>query len=181
MESLITSSKKSAVNGMEQFLKVFSFVPDDKLDWTPARTAKSAMRIAAHTAIYPAVFAQMIRERKLPSDDIPGFVARMVAAEEGLSRISPPPTPSPRTLHRGEGVPGDRRAEMEGVFRKGTDEVVAALDTLTPEAIGMSLDSGLGWSMPMTFLMSLPGVHAYTHTGQIDYLQTCWGDQEVHF
>ncbi len=159
MESLVDSCKKSAVNGMEQFLKVFSFVPDDKLDWTPAPTAKSAMRIAAHTAIYPAVFAKMIRDRKLPTDDIPAFVARVNASAEALTR----------------------RTEIEGPFRMGTDEVIAALDTLTAKEIGMSLDSGLGWSMPMTFLMSLPGIHAYTHTGQIDYLQTCWDDQEVHF
>ena len=33
----------------------------------------------------------------------------------------------------------------------------------------------------MTFLMKLLGVHAFGHTAQIDYLQTCWGDQEVHF
>ena len=35
--------------------------------------------------------------------------------------------------------------------------------------------------MPMTFLMNLPGIHANAHAAQIDYLQTCWGDQEVHF
>jgi hypothetical protein len=70
---------------------------------------------------------------------------------------------------------------METVFRRGTDEVVTALDTLTPEEVDMRLDSSLGWTMPMTFLMTLPGTHAMSHTAQIDYLQTCWGDQEVHF
>jgi hypothetical protein len=50
MESLIASCKESAVWGMNVFLTTFSFVPDDKLNWTPAPTAKGAMRIAAHTA-----------------------------------------------------------------------------------------------------------------------------------
>jgi hypothetical protein len=160
MESLVAASKESAVQGMEHFLKVFSFVPDERLDWTPSPTAKSAIRIAAHTAIYPAVFAKMIRDRRLPfGDEIPEFVTRIEAATEALTS----------------------RPEVESVFRKGTDEVLAALDRLTPEAIGTSLDSGLGWSMPMTFLMDLPGVHAFSHAAQIDYLQTCWGDQEVHF
>ncbi|MGI8924224.1 MAG: hypothetical protein ACR2HJ_09360 [Fimbriimonadales bacterium] len=73
------------------------------------------------------------------------------------------------------------RTEMESLFRKNTDEVIAALDTLTPEGICATLDTSLGWSMPMTFLMKLPGMHAISHAAQIDYLQTCWGDQDVHF
>ncbi|MBA3726455.1 MAG: DinB family protein [Armatimonadetes bacterium] len=159
MESLIASCKESAVRGMEIFLKTFSFVPDEKLNWTPSPTAKSAIRIAAHTALYAGTFAKMIRDRKLPTDDIPAFVARLNAAEEAVAR----------------------RAEMESLFRQNTDEVIAALDTLSPEAIGTTLDTSLGWSMPMTFLMNLPGMHAMSHAAQIDYLQTCWGDQDVHF
>ena len=160
VESLVASCKESAVNGMEQFLKTLSFVPDDKLDWTPSPTAKSAIRIAAHTAIYAGVFAKMIRDRKLPfGNEIPEFVARINAAAEALTS----------------------RTEIENLFRKNTDEVIAALDTLTPEAIGLTLDTGLGWTVPMTRLMMLPGVHAFSHAAQIDYLQTCWGDQDVHF
>ena len=145
---------------MEQFLKTLSFVPDDKLNWAPSPTAKSAIRIAAHTAVYAGTFAKMIRDRKLPfGDEIPEFVARNNAAEEAITS----------------------RTEIESLFRKNTDEVIAALDTLTPEAIGTSLDTSLGWSVPMTILMNLPGMHALSHAAQIDYLQTCWGDQDVHF
>ncbi len=160
METLIASCKEGAVKGMEHFLKVFSFVPDDRLNWTPSPTAKSALRIAAHTAVTVGNFAKMIRARKLPTgDEIPELVARTEAAEAEISS----------------------RAEMESVFRKNTDEVIAALDTLTPEDIGTTLDTSLGWSAPMTFLMKLPEIHAMAHTSQIDYLQTCWDDQIVHF
>lgn len=159
-ESLIQSCKESAVNGMEGFLNALSHVPDDKLDWTPTPTAKSAIRIAAHTAIYAGNFAKMIRDRKLPfGDEIPEFVARNQAAEVALTS----------------------KAEMEQVFRQNTDEVIAALDTLTPEDVELVLDTSLGWTVPMTRLMNLPGWHATLHTGQIDFLQTCWGDQEVYF
>ncbi len=160
METLVDSCKELAVGGMEEFLKTFSFVPDDKLTWTPAPTAKSAIRIAAHTALYPALFAGMIRDRKLPaSDNLAQWLAQRNAAEAAIKN----------------------RQEIEHIFRKGSDEVLAALDSLSPNEIGSSLDSGLGWSMPMTTLMNLPGMHAFSHAAQIDYLQTCWGDQEVHF
>jgi hypothetical protein len=159
VENLVASCKESAVRGMEYFLRNFSFVPDDKLTWTPTPTAKSAIRIAAHTALYAGRFARMIQDRKLPgSDSISEWIAQRDAEEAAITS----------------------RAEIERIFRKGTDEVIAALDALTPEATDATLESGFGWSMPMTFLMNLPGWHATLHAGQIDYLQTCWGDQEVY-
>lgn len=159
MESLIASCKDSAVQGMEIFLRNFSFVPDDKLTWTPTPTAKSALRIAAHTALYAGRFARMIKDGRLPaSDNLAEWLAQRNAEEAAITR----------------------RSEAEGIFRKGTDEVLAALDSLTPEAVSSSLDSGFGWSMPMTRLMNLPGWHATLRIGQIDFLQTCWDDQEVY-
>src|SRR5437016_2079245 len=129
MEDLVASCKERAMDGMEYFLRNFSFVPDDKLAWQATPTAKSAMRIAAHTALYAGRFAYMIRERKLPGgDNLTEWLAQRNAEEEALTS----------------------RTEMEAVFRKGTEDVLAALDSLTPEDIGSNLDSGLGWSMPMT-------------------------------
>src|SRR5262249_21193382 len=132
MESIVASCKESAVNGMEMFLRNFSYVPDDKLTWTPTPTAKSAIRVAAHTALYAGRFAQMLRDGKLPVPDSWGeWLAQRTAEECAITD----------------------RVEMERVFRKGTEEVLAALDVMTPEAIASTLDSGQGWSMPMTFLM----------------------------
>jgi hypothetical protein len=158
MEDVVASCKKSAVQGMEMFLRNFSYVPDDKLAWTPTPTSKSAIHVAAHTALYAGRFARMINDRKLPQvDDIPAWMARQNAEEAAITC----------------------RKEMEAIFRQGTDEVLAALDSLQPDEIDMSLD-GPGWSMPMTQLMNLPGWHATLHLGQIDYLQTCWDDQEIY-
>jgi hypothetical protein len=155
----IELSKQRAEGGMEFFLRNFTHVPDDKLNWTPTPTAKSAIRIAAHTALYAGRFAAMIRERSCPApDNLEEWLAQRNAEEEAIT---------------------DRK-EMERVFREGTVEVIAALDTLTPEEIEMSIDSGQGWSMPMKQMMGLPGWHATLHAGQIDYLQTCWDDQQIY-
>lgn len=160
MDTLIEACKANAVQAMESFLVVFSFIPDDKLTWTPAPSAKSAIRIAAHTALYAGRFARMIEARELPRPEgLEEWIARREAEDAALTD----------------------RAEVEAVFRKGTDEVLAALDSLTPEEVESTLDSGFGWTMPMTSLMNMPARHAYTHTGQLDFIQTCWDDQEVHF
>lgn len=156
---LIESSKQRAVSCMEYFLRNFSHVPDEKLSWTPTPTAKSAIRIAAHTALYAGRFARMIRDRRQPApENLTEWLAERDAEEVAITS----------------------REEVETIFREGTAEVLAALDTLTPEDLEMSLDSGQGWSMPMKQLIGLPGFHATLHAGQIDYLQTCWDDQRVY-
>ena len=159
MNPTIELSKLTATQGMDMFLRNFSHVPDDKLNWTPTPSSKSALRIAAHTAVTNANFAQMIHNRKLPmGDEVPDFIARTRAAEIAITS----------------------REEMERVFRENTQKVLEALDTLSTEDIELVLNSGQGWTMPMTRLMSLPGWHATLHLGQIDFLQTCWDDQEIY-
>jgi hypothetical protein len=159
MNDLVESCKASAVDGMEYFLRNFSHVPDDKLHWTPTPTAKSALRIAAHTALYAGRFARMIEDPR---------ICAVADPEDWMARCSE------------EEAAITDRAEMERVFRQGTEEVLAALDALSPETIGSRVDSGQGWSMSMQWLMNLPGWHATLHAGQIDFLQTCWGDQEIY-
>lgn len=156
---LIETSKQRAVSCMEFFLRNFAHVPDDRLHWTPTPTAKSAIRIAAHTALYAGRFAEMIRNRALPvPENLVEWLAQRDAEEIAITT----------------------REAMEKAFREGTAEVLQALDTLTPEDVEATLDSGQGWSTPMTQLMGLPAFHATLHAGQIDYLQTCWDDQQVY-
>jgi hypothetical protein len=155
----IDASKKRAVSGMDLFLRNFSYVPDDKLNWTPVPSSKSALRIAAHTALYAGRFASMIRERRLPvPENLEQWLAERNAEEVAVTN----------------------REDVEKIFRAGTAEVIAALDGLSAADVELTLDSGQGWTAPMRQLMALPGWHATLHTGQIDYLQTCWDDQEIY-
>ncbi|MBX3097734.1 MAG: DinB family protein [Fimbriimonadaceae bacterium] len=160
MDQRIEISKLSAVDGMEYFLRNFGHVPDERLHWSPTPTSKSPIRVAAHTALYASRFAKMIRDRRLPSpDQLDVWLADRNAEEEALTE----------------------RHEMETTFRTGTAEVIEILDSLNPEDMEVIFDTGLGWSMPMTKMIALPGWHATLHGGQIDYLQTCWGDEQIYF
>ncbi len=156
MNPAIELGKLTAVQGMDMFLRNFSKVPDDKLTWSPTPTSKSALRIAAHVAVTNANFADFIRNRKLPTEDeVPDFVARTTAAELAITS----------------------KEEMERVFRENTQKVLDALDTLTDEDLDIVFGSS---HMSMKFLTRLAGWHATLHLGQIDYLQTCWDDQQIY-
>ncbi len=159
MDDLVASCKQNAVRGMERFLRTFSFVPDDKLTWSPSPTAKTPLRIAAHTALMAGNFAQILRNGKFPDMEMTQLFAALNAAEEGITT---------------------REAVIE-LFKKNTDDVLASLDALTPEQIASTLQTPFGFAAPMAMFMSAPGNHAQNHASQVDYLQTCWGDQDPHF
>jgi hypothetical protein len=72
------------------------------------------------------------------------------------------------------------RDELISLIRLNNANVIDAIHKLTQDEFNTSLDSGQGWRMPVTRLTTLPGWHAAVHTGQIDYLQTCWGDREIY-
>lgn len=156
MENMIAMSKERATAALDYFLHTLSFVPADKITWSPTPTAKSAFQIAAHCAGYSGAFAGIIRAGKFPP--IEEFRNQVQSTIEGITTLE----------------------QAEAVLRKGIADTVAALDTVKPEQIGSIIEAPALGATPFTFFLTLPAFHLEGHATQIDYLQTCWGDQEVH-
>lgn len=157
MYDLIAQCKSRTITAMEMFLRNLSHVPPERLDWSPSPTAKSSLKIAAHVAGYSGAFASIVRTGEFPAT-VEEFMAPIQLAIARVHSV----------------------AEAESVLRLGIADTLDALDSVTPERIESSLETPIG-PTPFLFFMTLPSVHLTLHTGQIDYLQTCWGDQEVYF
>jgi len=158
MQEIIGQAKQSIVMGKERFLKTLSFVPDDKLTWTPSPTAKSALQIAAHIGLSNSGMAGIVRGEKPPVSDMRQLFEIMNQEEKKIT---------------------SRDAAIQ-LIEQGTNTALAALDSLTPERLGG--DAGLpGMSMPMAHFIMIIGMHMNNHASQVDYLQTAWGDLENHF
>lgn len=159
MKNPIEIAKKNLAENAEIFLRNFSHVPDNKLNWSPTPTSKSPIRIAAHAALYLDRFAQMIANQQVPAvENLDAWLAQVESEERAITT----------------------RDQVTEAFQCGIQAVNAALDSLTPADLEKSLDSGQGWSMSMTFLINLSAWHTTLHLGQIDYLQTCWNDQTIY-
>jgi len=157
MKDIVTLCKEQATSAMNGFLHVLSFVPEDSLTWSPTPTAKNALQIAAHCAGHSGAFAGIIRDGKFPAD-VEDFLGPIRSATQSITTLD----------------------QAEAMLRKGIADTIAALDTVTPEQVDSVIDApGLG-QIPFTFCMTIPARHLNDHTSQIDYLQTCWDDQEVH-
>jgi hypothetical protein len=156
-DTRIGELKTRTQDALTSFLHSFSFVPEEKLDWSPAPTAKSAIQIAAHCAAYSGMFAWVIREKRWPCT-LEEWKSRVVANTESISS----------------------REEAIAMLKLGIEESLVALDTVSDAEFSKIINAPHAQT-PFTFFLNLPAIHLETHESQIDYLQTCWGDLEVHF
>lgn len=158
MQEVIGQAKQTIVMGKERFLKTFSFVPDDKLTWSPSSTSKSALQIAAHIGLSNEGMAGIVRGEKPPFSNMAELFQIMNVEEKKITS----------------------REQAIAVIESGTNTALAALDALTPEKLAGP--AGVpGMEMPMAQFIMIIGSHVMNHAAQIDYLQTTWGDLENHF
>lgn len=156
MEDFIEVCKERATEAMDHFLHDLSFVPADKLTWSPTPTAKSALEIAVHCAGYSGGFASIISAGNFPYSR-EEFRGTIQAAIDSITTLE----------------------QAETMLRKGIADTITALDIVKPEQIGALIDAPHGRT-PFKFFLTLPALHLEKHGAQIDYLQTCWGDLDVH-
>ena len=151
-------SVKTAVKGAsEALLKTFAFVPDDKLTWSPSDTARSALWIVGHCARANQAFARGIRGEAFASMPLEEF--NQMVWNAGRDTKS--------------------REEAVRLVQESTQEIVEALEGLTPEKMGNVVQSPFG-PIPVTVWMTFADGHMTGHACQIEYLQTIWGDHQMH-
>ena len=142
-----------------RLLHLLSFVPDDKLTWTPSPTAKSALRIAVHCGLTSRFFADVITG-KLPEamPALPEFFGALDQAEQSVTS----------------------RDAAIALLEETTAALSDAIDSVNAENIGSLAVSPFG-AMPLQFWIQQGGAQYAGHIGQLEYLQTIWGDLDNHF
>lgn len=151
-------SKEDALCAKERLLRTFAFVPDGKLRWSPAPSARTALQIVAHCGMANFGFAAVLRGEAMEISSDPVEAAAQI-----------------RAAGRDVGA----REEAIHLAEVSTAQVLAALDNVTAERLETMPLSPLG-AFPFAFWMSLPSDHVNGHIAQIEYLQTVWGDLESH-
>jgi len=154
----IAQAKETTLKSSADLLNTFSFVPEERLTFAPSETSRHALWIVGHCARANQAFARGIRGEDLGGAMSPEDFGKMVwnAGKDTLSR-----------------------EEAIELVKSTTEEVVAALDALSPEQLGGTLQTPFG-PMPMAFWITISGPHMGGHARQIDYLQTIWGDLDNH-
>jgi len=72
------------------------------------------------------------------------------------------------------------KEEALAALAQSVAEYEAGLDAMTPERWD-DLAESPGGSLPLSVWMHFIGHHMAEHAAQVDYLQTCWDDQESRY
>lgn len=135
----------------KRFMTTFNAVPDEKLHYKPSETSKSAFQVGAHVAASNQFFIEALRGNEMPQD----FPAIMKWIDDRAG-----------TFNSREGLTSALAASHQEL-----DNIYA--NEIEPEAVAASEE--------FRFYVELPFWHHETHSGQIDYIQTCYGDMAFHF
>lgn len=155
---IIVEAKKKFKSAHERMLHLLTFVPDDKLTWSPTPTSKSALRIVAHGALTSRNFAKLI------TGNMP---AEMPTPQEFFAE-----------LYAGE-LNYPTRESVLALAKEAEDELCQALDSLTDDSLDATTNGPFG-ERPVMFWVGLTYDHMVGHIGQLEYLQTIWGDLDLH-
>jgi hypothetical protein len=142
----------------ERLLHLLSFVPDDKLTWAPSDSSRSALRLVAHCGLVSTFFAKVITETMPNPMPSPGEFFGDIGGKEMVTT----------------------REEATALAREGAVTICKALESVSGEGLDSPRNSPFG-EFPLRFWVAQSTEHLAGHIGQLEYLQTVWGDLDNHF
>lgn len=75
----------------------------------------------------------------------------------------------------------DTAEKAVSFLEQETQTLLAAFETLDESTLGEETDSPLGRPMTRFAIAELPAVHMMYHDGQLNYIQTLYGDDKMHW
>lgn len=127
----------------------------EKLNVSPGGSARAPLHIVAECAAINGMVAAYLmtgETKRLPPDE----------REEWMSSFT------------------TREATLQ-VLNESTAALVDAIQGLDPSTFGEISDQPFGRSLTRFAIAQAPAAHMMYHDGQLNYLQTLYGDTEVHW
>ncbi len=153
VQQLAIEQAREAAAAVASNLRV---MPPDRQTWKPMDAGRSALELVQECAVLNRFFAAAIRDGKAPEwswDAYKGETARLDTPDKALKALE-----------------------------DATDELVAAIESVAEADLDqvVSLPFAEGFTVPMRDLLFFATKNMTYHHGQIAYIQTLYGDYEMH-
>ena len=157
MERIIESTIAGLTQAKDQLIRVLDNTPDDRINWSPAPTARTAIQIVAHSAFSLGFQSDMLNGTPYPAPTMAEADAEFWAMEREFTS----------------------RDKVLGLLETNFQKMVTTLKNLDPNNLDImvKLPFGMG-EAPMHYMLVFPALHTRTHTAQLEYLQTIYGDRK---
>ena len=143
----------------DEAFKCAKAVPADKLDWKPLDNGRSVLDQCQEMAMCPTWCLDIVSNKEQPEWN-----------EESMAEIEKQKSQW-TTVEACQEECGQRMTELFDYFRTVGDERLS-------EKKWLPYDGGRDFSMPE--MMDYPRWNFTYHLGQISYIQTLYGDKEMH-
>jgi len=145
---------KQTQRALDDVIRAVEALPEDKRDWKPADTSRSALNQLQELAVAPRYFVELIDKGQMPQFD----------DHENLMKSH------------------DTFELCRESAREATSELCRAISEFPDERLEDEVKLPFGGGMVMS-MADVLGLHAWNltyHHGQINYIQTMLGDLEMH-
>jgi hypothetical protein len=154
-ENLIAATKKA----VDDLFRSARAVPADKLEWSPLDQGRTVLDQLQEVSAAPMWFAQML-----------------------IKRVPPPMTPEDFQKGREARKQWKTIDECEKACAENGEALYAAM-LAVPEADfkqTITMPFGEGFTLTLMEVMAMHHWNVVYHYGQISYVQTLYGDKEMH-
>jgi hypothetical protein len=158
MGDVVGAAKAELSRAKDRMAHALASTPDDKINWSPAPSARSAVELAAHGALGIAGLQGMFEGKPFPWANL-----------DEADRV-----------WRVEEAKFTTREQVLELLEKNAAAYNAWLDSLSPEELASTWTLPMG-NVPAAYAITFPAYHLQTHAAQIDYIQTILGDRDMHF
>src|SRR5437660_150029 len=153
----INDAKAEFTRAKDRLAKDLKTTKDDKINWSPSSTSRTPVECVAHAAMSIEGIQGMLTGKPFPFSGV-----------DELDAFS-----------RQEEAKFKSREQALGLLEEKSKGYLNWLDTLTPEQIGSTIELPFG-SFPLAAAITFPADHLRCHAGQIEYIQTIYGDRDWH-
>jgi uncharacterized damage-inducible protein DinB len=153
VQTMIAEAVRNASQALAANLKA---MPPDKQVWQPLDVGRSALSMVQECAVMNRFLANVLRDRKVPAVDH----AQQSAAFAALD------------------TPEKAIAELEAATAELAQAIEAFPEAHLQDTIELPMHNGM--VVPFQRAMFMPFWHMTYHEGQIAYIQTLYGDKEMH-
>ena len=137
--------------------KGLATTPDDRINWSPAATARTPVEIVAHVASVISTFHEVMMGAPFPDIQMDSFDAILRQSEAQFKT----------------------RESAASLLEKNSEAYAQWLEQLSPEALETEVQFPFG-KFPLPAAMEMLNDHIVNHCGQLDYIQTIYGDRVWH-
>ncbi len=159
MDETIGTAIASITRAKDQMSRALATTPDDRVNWSPAATARTSVQIVAHAA---------------------AAIKNLYEFMEGKAFVAPDPFAADKMFREWE-KQFTTREQAQAILDENCANYIAFLENLDPSKLDnmIKLPFNLGLA-PLRIVMKFPPAHTMGHIGQIDYMQTIYGDLDWH-